>query len=167
MKRFATTFLVLLFASTLLSGCATIFSGTSDEISFESEPEGAGIYIDGVKRGETPATVSVSRDVFNDTFVTLKMDGYEDRRIKLQKDFTTVSILNLGNVLFWGIDAATGAMMNYSVRNYDLDLDAEEQAHLLKDLPRDAQGRYVIPDGEQSVSVTDKKNGLRLIFSKK
>ena len=166
MKRPVTPFFALLFASTLLAGCGTLFSGTSDDITFSSQPEGADIYIDGAKRGTTPATVNVDRDAFSDVYATLRMEGYEDRRIKLKKDFTTVSILNLGNVLFWGIDAATGAMMNYSVRNYDVELDRGESAHFLKELPRDEQGAYIIPDADKSISITDRENGVQIVFSK-
>lgn len=41
--------LILLTLSVLIPGCATIFTGTTDTISFDSTPERAIVYKDGPK----------------------------------------------------------------------------------------------------------------------
>jgi len=166
MKRFTTSLLTLLLASTLLAGCGTIFSGTSDDISFNSQPAGADIMVGGAKRGTTPATISVSRDALNDKVVTLKKDGYEDRRIKLQKDFTLVSIFNGPNLLWWGVDVFTGALMNYSKRDYNVELDQGASSYRLEELPKNENGTYVVPDhNEETITVSEPESGMEIVIS--
>lgn len=42
----------------LASGCVTILSGSSENIRTESDPDGASVFVDGLRRGsETPTTV--------------------------------------------------------------------------------------------------------------
>lgn len=106
----------------LITSCATVFTGTKDRISFNSTPSGATIYIDGVEQCTTPCTMKVSRSL-NDTDVELKLDGYETRLITLSKEFNVVSIINLGNLLGWGIDAVSGAVMKYDRKSYDIKLE--------------------------------------------
>lgn len=101
------------------------FTGTKDRISFNSNPSGATIYIDGVEQCVTPCTLNVTRSI-NDTDLEFKLDGYETRLITLSKEFNTVSIINLGNLLGWGIDALSGAVMKYDRKTYDITLDSKK-----------------------------------------
>ncbi len=114
----------ILLATTMLfmTSCATLFTGTKDRITFNSTPSGATIYIDGVEQCKTPCTMKVKRSI-NDTDVEFKLDGYETRLITLSKEFNVVSIINLGNLLGWGIDALSGAVMKYDRKTYDITLD--------------------------------------------
>ncbi len=167
MLRSSITLLAALVAAAVLPGCATIFTGTSDTIRFESEPEGARIFIDGIERGRTPASVSVSRSAFDDKQVTLRLDGYEDRTFVLDKRFNAVSILNLAGLLGWGVDFATGAVMKYDPEMYSITLDSE-RAQRLDNLERDAYGHYLIPapEGGEAVTVTDAESGVTLVFER-
>lgn len=123
MKNFLTIFL----ATTMLfmTSCATLFTGTKDRISFNTEPPGATIYIDGVEQCKTPCSLKVTRSI-NDTDVEFKLDGYETRLITLSKEFNVVSVLNLGNLLGWGIDFLSGAVMKYDKKSYDITLDSKK-----------------------------------------
>ena len=105
-----------------LSSCATIFTGTKDKITFKSTPSGASVRINGVEECTTPCTVKVKRSM-DDTEVELKLDSYETRLIKLSKKFNFVSAFNLTNLLAWGIDVITGAVMKYDRKEYDITLD--------------------------------------------
>lgn len=105
-----------------LSSCATIFTGTKDKITFKSTPSGASVRINGVEECITPCTVQVKRSM-DDTEVELKLDSYETRLIKLSKKFNFVSAFNLTNLLAWGIDVITGAVMKYDRKEYDITLD--------------------------------------------
>jgi hypothetical protein len=105
----------------VFSSCATLFTGTKDRVSFKTTPAGAIIYINGVEQCTTPCSVNVKRKL-NDNDVEIKLDGYETRIVTLDKEFNTVSILNLGNILAWGIDAVSGALMKYDKRAYDIQL---------------------------------------------
>lgn len=123
MKKLST---MLLVATTLLmTSCATIFTGTKDRITFNSTPEGATIYIDGVEQCKTPCTMQVKRSI-SDTDVEFKLGGYETRLITLSKEFNVVSVINLGNLLGWAIDAATGSVMKYDRKSYDITLESKK-----------------------------------------
>lgn len=121
-------FLIALF---LMTGCATIFTGTKDRIAFTSTPSGATIYKDGVEICTTPCNYKVKRSL-NDTEVEFKLDGYETRLITLDKEFNLVSIINLGNLFGWGIDALSGAVMKYDRKSYDIKLSPEKSASMIQ-----------------------------------
>jgi hypothetical protein len=123
-NKIAKISILLMGAVFLFSSCATLFTGTKDRISFNSNPSGATIYIDGVEQCETPCTLNVTRSI-NDTDLEFKLDGYETRLITLSKEFNVVSIINLGNLLGWGIDAISGAVMKYDRKTYDIKLDSK------------------------------------------
>lgn len=108
-----------------LSSCATIFTGTRDTISFDSNPQGAVIYKDGVELCKTPCSFPMKRDL-NDVSLEIKLDGYQTRVFKLDKQLNVVSILNLGNLLGWGIDALSGSLMKYDRKRYDLVLEKDK-----------------------------------------
>ena len=127
MKKIPVLFLALL----LMTGCATIFTGTKDNISFSSTPSGATIYKDGVEICTTPCNYKIKRSL-NDTDIEFKLDGYETRLITLDNELNLVSIINLGNLLGWGIDALSGAVMKYDRKSYDLKLTKERSASLLQ-----------------------------------
>ena len=118
MKRI---FVAMTTASLLMTSCATVFTGTKDRITFNSTPTGATIYKDGVEQCKTPCTIRVKRSI-GDTDIEYKLDGYETRLITLDKEFNIVSVINLGNLLGWGIDALSGAVMKYDKKTYDITL---------------------------------------------
>ena len=155
--------MMIVFTAFVFTSCATILSGTSDEITFNSDPGGADIMLDGLKLGKTPATVSIKRPGLGNKEVTLKLDGYEDRTFMLQKEFNVMAICNLGGIPGWVIDILTGAVMKYSKKNYDLDLDPK--AFNLNELEKDQLGRYIVPDiYKRSVIVYDEINDLKIHF---
>lgn len=116
----ATAFLLLFLL--LTSSCATIFTGTTDTIRFNSEPQGATIYIDGLEICKTPCEYKVKRSL-NDKNFEIKLDGYEARVITLDKEFNPIAILNLGGLIGWLIDAASGSIMRYTRKGYDITLE--------------------------------------------
>lgn len=118
--KFIFSFLVLF----TFSSCATLFTGTKDRISFITDPTGAVIYIDGIEQCTTPCDLSITRSI-SDIDVQIKLDGYKARLITLNKEFNVVSILNLGNMLGWVIDIASGAIMEYDQKIYELKLSKE------------------------------------------
>ena len=121
-KFFYAKSLAILMASVLLfASCATLFTGTRDTIHFNSDPSGAMVFIDGVEQCKTPCTLSVKRDM-NYTDVEFRLDGYQTRIITLSREFNTVSILNLGNLMGWAIDALSGAIFRYDRKSYDISL---------------------------------------------
>jgi uncharacterized protein YceK len=122
---------LLLVTILLVSSCATIFTGTKDRISFKSNPSGAIIYKDGVELCTTPCSYKIKRSI-NDTDLEFKLDGYQTRVITLDKQLNIVSIINLGNLVGWGIDALSGAVMKYDRKSYDINLSPNTTASKLE-----------------------------------
>ena len=151
--------MVLLF----LTSCATLFSGTTDSITINSEPAGATILIDGIDYGKTPTTFVLKRPGLSDKIVTLKLDGYEDRTFTLQKEFNTVAIINLGNGLGWLVDILTGAVNKYNPVNYKFELKQSKSAYKLNELDKDIYGRINLPNSNY-VQIYDTEENMMLIF---
>ena len=154
----------------MMTGCATIFTGVSDDIYFKSDPKGADIYIDGLKAGETPGTIRIKRQTFGYREVTIKLDGYESRTFILRKSFNGISLLNLiwgyGSIFNWVIDIATGSVNRYRPTMYNLDLDFKGvSAYNINVLPKDKYGRILIPIDSESITVVDEEQELTLIFN--
>ena len=110
----------LLLGSVLfLTSCATVFTGTKQNVMIKSNPEGATIEVDGFERGVTPMPVKL-RKGFRGQTVTLKKDGYVPFEFRPNTFFNFAAIGNLINIFGWGIDAATGAFMKYDPAVYDI-----------------------------------------------
>ncbi len=111
------TFIILLAALMLTTGCATLFSGTTQQVTIESDPPGAQIVIDGKIEGNTPGKVKLHREL-NDLVnggknIELVLPGYYRDGYFLQANLNSTAIINLFNIFFWGVDAATGAITKY------------------------------------------------------
>ncbi|WP_179338923.1 PEGA domain-containing protein [Winogradskyella ludwigii] len=106
-----TIFKSILFLSVLLlSSCATIISGSRQNVEITSEPSSAKVYINEIEIGQTPVQKKLKRN--QEYQLTLKLDGYKTYETKLEKKFNAWYI---GNVLIGGIiglviDPITGAM---------------------------------------------------------
>ena len=94
----------------LLSSCATIISGSKQNVQFSSDPSTATIFIDEVEVGKTPFEIKLERK--SEHRVMIKLEGYQNYETKLTKKFNG---WYLGNIIFGGligliIDPITGAM---------------------------------------------------------
>ena len=119
-------FSIMLLAAatgTAFTSCATVFCGSRAKVTFDANvpTESATLTIDG-KRHEVasfPYTTKIKRG-FTDTEVKAEAPGYEPVRFTIYKNFNAVSVINLLEILGWGIDAATGAMMKPDQRSYEI-----------------------------------------------
>lgn len=68
----------------------------------------------------------------NDVSLEIKLDGYQTRVFKLDKQLNIVSVLNLGNLLGWGIDALSGSLLKYDRKRYDLVLEKDKMMSLIR-----------------------------------
>ncbi|MDD4967812.1 MAG: PEGA domain-containing protein [Paludibacter sp.] len=98
----------------LLTSCATIFSGRTQNVLITSNPSSATIYIDEVEAGKTPFEAQLVRKSAHS--VRLQLDGYQTYQTNLTQTFNG---WYLGNILIGGViglvvDASTGAMFNLS-----------------------------------------------------
>lgn len=109
----------------ILSSCATVFCGTKAEITFDSNvSQPATLVIDGRKHKnvEFPYTTKVKRG-FDTTIVKGQIDGYSTEMIYIDKEFNWVSILNLTDILGWGIDVLSGAVTKPEYNYYEFEFD--------------------------------------------
>ncbi len=92
-----------------LGGCATVINGTSQDIQFQSEPEGAVVAISTGASCETPCEVSLKRR--NDLRVDFEKEGYKPAFIYVQ---SRTGGAMAGNILAGGliggiVDGSNGA----------------------------------------------------------
>ncbi len=95
-------------------------------VTFDSNVavESATLTVDGRKYTNVtfPYSVKVKRG-FNETVVKAEAKGYEPVLLIVEKTFNAVSVINLCNILCWGIDAATGAMMKPEFNFYEIEFE--------------------------------------------
>ena len=122
MKRLLPLIILAVMALSF-SSCATLFTGTTQSVTIDSQPQGANIVIDGQLVGTTPARVRLDRDlnaIFDDgKYIRLEKEGYIPDGYILGADIEPFSVLNMFNVFFWAVDGATGALMRYDSDYYN------------------------------------------------
>ena len=114
--------LSILVLAMVASGCATIIDGSSQPVTFNSSPNGARIYVNGMELGTTPLTMAMKRS--KTTMLLAKKNGYEDQQLVLQ---TKINSWFWGNILL-GVgssttDYASDAMIEYSPNMYYITLN--------------------------------------------
>ncbi len=113
-----------LICSIALTSCATIFCGSKAQVTFESNvKEDVTLTIDGRKHHNVtfPYTTKIKRG-FDETVVKAEAPSYKTETIIIDKTFNAVSVINLLDVLAWGIDAATGAIMKPEYKWYQVEM---------------------------------------------
>jgi hypothetical protein len=153
--------------SVLFNGCATMYAPSSDKITINTIPTGADVYYGAHLLGKTPLTYSFKRETFEQKKLDIRMDGYKNQELALEKTLEKTALFNLGFITTtfgatsWGIDAATGNMIKYSPDSYLVDLEKNNssnqkyqtrlqrlrfvvlnQDHLMKDIA-DGDGEYL------------------------
>jgi len=108
----------------LAFGSATIFKGTSQAITIDSEPEGAKVYLDGQLRGKTPLSVSMKKSLSTHTIRVIK-EGYSPVVRTMEKSYDPVALVNI----IWDLsttDLLTGAIVEYNPNNYMIKLEKKK-----------------------------------------
>lgn len=133
MRKFITSsVLIMCYVTAIicgLSGCATILSGTSDNITIQSTPTAANYIVTTMKydtevaSGTTPATVNLSRK--GEYKVTIKLAGYKEKIIPIYQEFNGWTICNIciGGLLGVGVDYLTGALFKLSPQQIKVTLE--------------------------------------------
>jgi uncharacterized protein YceK len=103
----------------MLSGCATIIKGSSQEITVNTNPTAASCALnrEGTKIGEvnpTPGMAKVDKTK-NDITVICDKDGYQQATYMAHSDIegATFGNIALGGLIGWGVDSATGSDNHY------------------------------------------------------
>lgn len=111
-----------LAVSLLATSCATIVSGSKQNVKFASNPSAATIFIDEVEVGKTPFEIKLARK--SEHQVMIKLEGYQTYQTTLTKKFNGWFV---GNILIGGIigiivDPITGAMYNLSPKEVNAEM---------------------------------------------
>jgi hypothetical protein len=108
-----------------VSGCATIFKGTNEEVRFSSEPQKAEVWINGTRMGETPLTLKLeSKKTY---VIEFRKEGYKPvtRTITNHVGAGWVILDVIGALLPVIVDAATGAWYSLDQKNVDAVLEKQ------------------------------------------
>jgi len=112
MKRKYAAFAVALSVfAVMLTGCASIISGTTQTITIDSNPPGAHVKV-GYQTATTPATLSVQKGKSYPVEVAY---GPDKRILPLARNVDPMTLLNIIPPLWPGfiVDAVTGALTKY------------------------------------------------------
>lgn len=104
-------------ASLSLAACATVTRGTTEQITFSSEPPAAMRTSTGLTCPTTPCTLEVSRK--SEFVATFSKEGYQSQDVMVQTRVAGAGAAGFaGNVLVgglvgMGVDAATGSTLEH------------------------------------------------------
>ena len=123
----------LLFSLILLSACGTLFSGTNQDVSFDSNVKGVKIFVGGIEICQTPCVYPLERKS-STTVIVAKKSGYEKKQLVLRSNLNKIAILNLTFWPSWLTDVATGGMWQYSRDGVYIDMERSnlKQAEISK-----------------------------------
>ena len=117
----------ILVIGLMLISCATIVTGTSHNVSIQSNPAGASVKINGFNMGTTPTVLKLSSS--KEHPISIELDGYETYNTVITK---SVSGWLIGNILIGGIpgliiDVITGGM--YVLNTEQLNAELQKSKH--------------------------------------
>jgi hypothetical protein len=106
----------------VLSSCATIISGSKQNVKINSNPTVATVFVDGGEQGKTPLEVKLKRNT--DHKISLVLEGYKPYDVNLTRK---TNGWVWGNILFGGligliVDMSTGSIYRLSPNEINGDL---------------------------------------------
>jgi hypothetical protein len=109
-------------------GCATIISGSKQEMNITSSPSNAKVTINGKSVGTTPVSKDIKRKKDN-VSIKIELEGYETYTTTLNRKFNA---WYLGNLVFGGligiiVDPITGAIYKLSPEEVNANLKKQEK----------------------------------------
>lgn len=110
--RFWQPFILLTFAIFTVS-CATVLSGTKQNIKLNTTVRGALVYVNDRLVDSTPCKVKIARTWQQPAEIRIEKPGYRSVNLELDKKMNELAWLNFINLIGWGIDGASGAMIRY------------------------------------------------------
>jgi hypothetical protein len=115
-----------------LTGCGTLFTGTTQSVQINSVPSGASVMVNNTYRGLTPTPVILKKGSTGQ-MVTLSKDGYKKKSFQPQTAFNNIGLLNFATLylmpISWLVDSCTGALYKYEPSFYNIQLKPIPSAH--------------------------------------
>ena len=110
----------------LFSSCATLFKGTTEEVSMRSDPARARIIVNGQDMGETP--LSLKLEVKKSYDIVFQKEGFKSKTVHIANHIGAGWIVLdvLAGLVPVVIDAATGAWYSLDQKNVDVILDKQQ-----------------------------------------
>lgn len=105
---FKLTLGIVILCGLTSAGCATMFTGSAQQVTVSSQPPGARVFVNGGYTGVTPLALLLKTE--RDHTITLQHEGYQDTTAPVFREFNPVAVLNLLSVVCWVVDLATGAL---------------------------------------------------------
>lgn len=94
-----------------LMGCATLFGEKNRSIKVETEPTGADVFLNGLAKGKSPATVTIE-DMLAGNVIEVRKSGYEGVSEIVSTSIQPMAFLNLlqlqACIIGWGVDLLSG-----------------------------------------------------------
>ena len=118
MKKIMKSLLVL-SSIIFFTGCATVIKGTNQDITFDSSPRGASIFLDGIRVGTTPVLLTLKKNKYKS--FRIEKEGYHSISRNMSTDYDLVTLFSI----FWDYsttDLLTGAAFQYSENAYFIEL---------------------------------------------
>jgi len=108
--KIISVFMLIAFSFYSLNGCATVFKGSTDTVSFASDPDEADLYVNGTNMGKTPTQLELaSKDTYT---IDFKKEGYITKSMILNHSlgagWLVLDIVFLLFLIPIIVDAATG-----------------------------------------------------------
>lgn len=109
----------------MATGCATIMSGKSQELSFQSNPDGATVTVSGKIIGKTPITTTLKKE--KGQSLVFSKDGHKSvsMRLDTRLDSWFWGNIALGGLIGSSTDGISGAVHEYSPSQYMVTLQPE------------------------------------------
>jgi len=121
-------FLSILISGLLLQSCATILYGPSQNVSINSNPTGADVYVNGQNTGkQTPANIKVKKQIKqgplnakNEIIYSLQKEGFHNSEYRDNADYRALFLYVdfVYGVIPGVIDVATGSHLKYKNHIY-------------------------------------------------
>ena len=116
--------IVILYCIVLLSSCASMFNGTSQQVAIRSNVEGAELYVNDTFIGKDNTVVAFKKK--EDYVITARKEGCVQASVGATKSFDATTLLGIlidfGLVSILVVDGlATGAWQSFDQTSYVVD----------------------------------------------
>ena len=125
MKKLITTILLISFI--YLNGCATIFSGSTEDISLESDPPKAKVLLNGSSMGKTPLKLNLQKG--KSYIIEFIKEGYENKTLNMSYSLGAGWLILdiLSGLIGIIVDAATGNWNEFEYSHYKAVMEEKEK----------------------------------------
>ena len=120
-----------ILSALLLTSCATIISGSKQEVNFTSTPAQATVFVNNVQLGTTPFVTKLKRSVKTHN-VKIILDGYKPYETVLTRKFNGWFFGNIaiGGLIGVIVDLSTGAV--YGISDSEVNVSLENNISMTK-----------------------------------